>query len=652
MRLLTLAAIVVAMPLLPPVVVAGAGAAREARAESLVVEGRARFAEGSFGQHRIAIRLLEEAAGLDPKRTTTLEALGRAYLDAGFNHRARIAFERAASLDPWNPEAWYGLAQLYKRNWLRSLADEDFARAVSNAERALQLDRGNCGAAVMLAVLRVERGGFDAARAVVAAAEVAGCRAAELELASAYLAYRSGDAARAESLLADVRPRLAPGQSARFDDVVPMLGADDVESVEGLPERERATYVKRFWAGSDPDPTTTLNEAIVEYHARVAHALLVFSDTWHVRWDMRAALYVRFGAPGRVTMLPVGINDEYRLYTAEAYWTDPKTGERREITQHMQMPMNVQVWEYPQLGMTVEIRDMELSQAYEMPRSDSVLVEARVDTAVVEQNGLVSTGAGRAVFSPLLPGVHRIEVAGRVSRFTVASGSHLLAQFEMPGTPLDTLLAECVILDSTGDRIASATARPDPSRCEPATRRTMEFGFDLPAGRYRMAFAVNDSKGGRGVARAVVVVPVPVPVRALALSDVVPVCGPYDAGAGYGPVRLAPNVGSDYTKASRLHAYFEVYGLATDPSGRSRFDLAYEVHALVGDPRPWYRRIGQGPPPARLAVTTEESGPGPLRRQFIQVPLESLPAGAYRIEIRVHDRLARTTVARTLEFVR
>lgn len=650
MRLLTAAAIVVAMHLLPSVVVARAPEAREAKAESLIAEGRARFAEGSLGQRRIAIRLLEEAALLDPERTATLEALGRAYLDAGFNHRARTSFERAARLDPRNPEAWYGLAQLYKRNWLRSLANEDFTRAVSNAEAALQLDRGSCDAAVMLAVLRVERGGFAAAREVVAAAQDAGCRAAELQLASAYLAYRSGDAARAESLLADVRPRLAPGQAARFDDVVPMLGADDVEAVEALPERERATYVQRFWAGSDPDPTTPLNEAIVEYHARVAHALLVFSDTWNVRWDMRAALYVRFGAPGRVSFLPVGVNDEYRIHTAEVYWTDPRTGERREVTQHMVLPMNVQVWEYPELGMTVEIRDMELSQAYEMPRSDSMRVDARADTAVVEQHGLVSAGAGRAVFSPLLPGVHRIEVAGRVSRFAGESGAHLLAQFEMPGTPLDTLLAECVILDSSGSRVASATARPDPSRCEPATRRTMEFAFDLPTGRYRMAFAVNDSKGGRGLARAVVVVPVA--IRGLALSDVVPVCGPYDVGAGNAPVRLAPNVGSDYTKASRLHAYFEVYGLATDPSGFSRFDLAYEVHALSGDPRPWYRRLGSGRPPARLAVTTEESSPGPLRRQFIQMPLESLPAGEYRIEVRVHDRLARTTVARTLEFVK
>ena len=649
MRRLVAMAVVVIM-LLPSVVAADAPDAREAKADSLVAEGRARFAEGSFGQRRIAIRLLDEAARLEPKRGAILEALGRAYLDAGFNHRARLWFEQAVRVDPMNPEAWFGLAQLYKRNWLRSLADEDFARAVSNAEATLRLGPGHCGAAVMLAVLRVERGDFAAAREVVADAFAAGCRVPELQLATAYLAYHGGDAVRAESLLAAVRPLLAPEVAARFDDVVPMLGDDAAEAVAALPKGERETYARRFWAGTDPDPTTPLNEAVVEYHARVAHALLVFADTWNSRWDMRAALYVKFGAPGKVTFLPVGVNDTYRLNKAEAYWTSPDGAMTREITQHMDMPMNVQVWEYPQLGMTVQIRDMQLSQMYEMPRSDSEAVEARVDTAAVEQSGLVTAGAGRAVFSPLLPGVHRLEVAGRVSRFNNEAGSRLLAQFEMPGSPADTLAADCVVLDSTGSRVARASARPDPSRSEPATRRTMDFTFDLPAGRYRLAFAVSDAKGGRGVARTELALPAP--VGGLSMSDVVPVCGPYDASAGRGPVRLAPNVDSRFDGAARLNAYFEVYGLGTDASGLAHFALAYEVHGLRGDPVPWYKRLVGTLPHAGIAVRTEESSPGALRRQFVQMPIEPLQPGEYRLEVHVHDRVGGGTVTRSLEFAK
>lgn len=178
----------------------------------------------------------------------------------------------------------------------------------------------------------------------------------------------------------------------------------------------------------------------------------------------------------------------------------------------------------------------------------------------------------------------------------------------------------------------------------------MEFTFDLPAGRYRMAFAVSGAKGGRGVARAVLAVPAP--VRGLSMSDVVPVCGPYEASAGQGPVRLAANVESRFAGASRLHAYFEVYGLATDAGGRAHFDLAYEVHGLRGEPVPWYRRLVGSPPHARIAVRTEESSPGTLRRQFVQMPIEVLPPGEYRLDVHVHDRVAGGTVTRHLEFVK
>lgn len=633
----------------PPAAGAAEPDAREARASALVEDARARFSEGSLGQRRIAIRLLEEAAQLEPRSTRTLQALGHAYLDAGFNHLARVTFEKVAHADPTDPEGWFGLALLYKRNWLRSLAAEDFVRASASAEATLRVEPRHCGAAVLLATLRAERGAFADAGRAVAGALAAGCTSPDLSLAAAYLAFRAGDAARAESLFTAVRPRLAPGISARFDDVVPMLDADEAESVAALGAREGAAYARRFWAGNDPDPTTPLNEALVEYHARVAHALLVFTDTWNPRWDMRAALYVRFGAPGKVTFLPVGVADQYRLNKAEVYWTSPDGRSRREITQPMFLPMNVQVWEYPQLGMTVQIHDRVLSQSYEMPRSDAEVIEARVDTTAVERNGLVAAASGRAVFSPLLPGVRRLNVAGRVSRFAGVGGPRLLAQFEVPGSPTDSLTAECVVLDSTGGRVAGGSMRPSPSNCDPAGTRTADFAFDVPAGRYRVAFSVGDSRGGRGVSRTTLALDDS--PAGLSMSDVVPVCGRYDGSEG-GAVRLAPNVGARFGEGGALHAYFEVYGLAMDDDGRSRFDLVTQVHALGRDLRPWYERLLGGRPHARIEVRSEESNPGPLRRQFLQVPLSSLHPGEYRLDVTVHDRLGGASTVRSLVFTR
>ncbi len=624
--------------------------AREARARALVEEARTRYAGGDFGQRRIAIRLLEEAARLEPKDPGTLEALGRAYLDAGFNHLARVAYEKAVRADSGNAEAQLGLALLYKRNWLRSLADTDLDRAAAYAGAAVRASPGHCEASVLLSVLRVERGDFRGAGEVISRAFAAGCDSAGVYLAGAYLGFRSGNGAQAESLLALARARLPRDVSARFDDVTFMLGTDQAEAFRAMLPADRTAFAGRLWARSDPDPTTDLNEARLEYHARVAHALLVFADRWNPRWDLRAAMMVRFGTPGRVTYLPVGVEDSRPLGTAKATWTSADRMMQREISEPVSVPMNVQVWEYPALGMTVTLHDLVLSQSYEMPRSAAEEIEATPDPKVAEANGIVLAPGGLATFSPLLPGVRRLELAERVSRFDAAGGPLLLAQLEAPGSPADSLFADGVVRDSAGAVVARGSVRLAPSRCDPAERRTAEFSFALPPGSYELWFAVRDGRGGRGVAHARDRVE-PAPAD-LALSDLVPLCGPYEGAAGGAAVRLAPNVGARVPEGAPLHAYFEVYGLRAGEDGRSHFDYVYEVHALGRDARPWYERLLPGRPHARLAVHTEESGVGSLRRQFIQVPVATLPAGEYRLDLAVHDLVAGGRATRSLVFTR
>jgi len=643
------AALAAALLLLAVPVAAGPDS-REERARALVEEARTRFAEGTFEQHRIAIRLLEEAAQLQPKRSETVEALGRAYLDAGYNHRARVTFEHAMHADPKNPEPPFGLALLYKRNWLRSLAKEDFDLALKFSGAALRLAPEHCEAAVLHAMLQSERGDGPEAGLTVTRAFAAGCDSPELLMAASYLYFRSGDAVRAESVLAVARPSLSPSLSARFDAVAPMLDGVETEALEAMDPGARDSCERRFWSLADPDPTTSLNEALLEYHARVAHATLLLNDRWNPRWDMRAALYVRFGAPAHVTFNPAGLPDSYRLNPNQVFWGGSDGRSVREITEPMFLPMNVQIWEYPNLGMVVEVRDLVLSQNYEMPRTPDHVAEALVDSQVAERHGLVMAAGGRAAFSPLLPGVRRLDMATRVAHFAGVAGPHVLAQLEVPGSPADSLTAEFVVLDSTGSGVARISARLSPSNCDPAELRTADFAFDVPPGNYRLAFSVSDVHGGRGVARVTEVVGAVAP--GLSISDLVPVCGPFDAAVSGGAVRIAPNVTARVVEGAPLYAYFEVYHLRTGEDGRSRFDYVYEVHALGPSVRPWYQRWLPDRPHARLSVRSEESSSGPLRRQFLQVPVQDLPPGEYRLDVVVHDLLGDSSATQSLVFAK
>src|SRR6185436_9013260 len=100
-----------------------------------------------------------------------------------------------------------------------------------------------------------------------------------------------------------------------------------------------------------------------------------------------------------------------------------------------------------------------------------------------------------------------------------------------------------------------------------------------------------------------------------------------------------------------LTVYFEAYRLRPDRDGLARFELEYTVRSAERDPRIWIQRFlrPKADLPSINARRSEEQ-PGTIRRQFVSVPVQSLPPGRYRREIRVRDRVASTQALRTVEF--
>lgn len=103
-------------------------------------------------------------------------------------------------------------------------------------------------------------------------------------------------------------------------------------------------------------------------------------------------------------------------------------------------------------------------------------------------------------------------------------------------------------------------------------------------------------------------------------------------------VRPEPNPGARVMGDDPLAAYFEIYDLAADAGGRSRFEYIYTVRSVRRDDRIWISRVfkpTQTVPPIRASRAEEHVGT--LRRQYVSIPVESLPAGPYELEIEVRD---------------
>jgi hypothetical protein len=204
---------------------------------------------------------------------------------------------------------------------------------------------------------------------------------------------------------------------------------------------------------------------------------------------------------------------------------------------------------------------------------------------------------------------------------------------EAVAPPGDSLTAQVVVVDSTGREVARAAHPLAPSACEAARYRVADFTQELPPGRYTVGISVR-AGARRGSAR--VPVELLAPGALLALSDVVVTCGtPVTLGSS---VRLDPNPLARVPAGAPLTAYFEIYHLTQDADGQSRFEYEYRVRSADRDPRIWLQRVlSPRPAASELQVSRRETNAGALRRQFVSVPVNSLPAGNYQLEIVVRD---------------
>jgi GWxTD domain-containing protein len=587
-------------------------------------------------QRHNAILALEQAADRSPGDTVVLDRLAHAYLDAGFTLEARQAFARVVSIAPAEADAWEGIGLAWKRDWVTTFARAWLDSAVVSLAQATRLDPSRAQAWTTLAMLRVEQGDVSGARLAAEAGRGAAPDSAGATLASGYLAYRAGRLALAESLFTVAIARMPNSLAARFRDISPLVPAEEGDDLEHMSTAEQAEHVRRFWSVTDPDPTTRVNEARLEYWARIAHASLLFSDSWEPIWDTRAELYLRYGAPASVAYEPEGIPLDQELNRFPQYQATKLNGMRRTgDAMTLSYALHAQLWAWPNLGMVVLLEDDALSQHYRLERSPDADTDPAPDPTLLARSGLLATAGGRGVFQPLPPGEHPLQVQAVVSAFQGEQGPRLLANVAAPGAPGSTLLATCVVLDSTEHEVGRAARELSASRCDPATLRAGDFAFDLPPGQYRVAVSVVDGESGRGVVRAPHALP-PLP-GALAISDIVLVCGPLETAPVGGSVRLDPNLERRITGDEPLLAYFEVYALRADAGGETKFEYEYQVRSLAHDARPWFERVFSRPGSGRISVHTPEEGVGPTRRQYLSVPTRSLPPGRYRLEVIVKD---------------
>jgi cytochrome c-type biogenesis protein CcmH/NrfG len=594
---------------------------------------------------------LEQIASEAPGDREVWHALAEGRLLTGSAGLAREAWEHVLALDSTDASAWEGVGDTWKHDWLLTLDSVSSASAVHAYYRSVTNAGRRTRSWIQLGTLLHEGGDRTAAAVAASRALESAPTEPNAMLLGALMAYGGGRLALADSLFRAAVPHLPSELAARFEDVRPLLAPAEAERYDEMGEEARSEFQRKFWSATDPDPTARWNLARLEFHARVAHVLLLLEGRPPSVWDARSEMLVRYGRPGAAAHQPRGAPVAWAPMRPTGFFIDEMVGKRPigDVPPPVPYPLHTQVMSYPQFGIRALLVDYGLDGRYELSRESNHDPEPHADTARVRALGLDVTGGGRGVFPRLPPLATPRELAVTLSRFEGGIGPRLLAHVRVPAEPADSLVATLAVFDSSEREIRRAAAPLAPSGCDAAAFRSGEFAFDLPAGRYRIAFSVADRKGGRGVERCMA--SLVSPGAALAISDLVPTCSTPDLTLDPATVRLDPALPAAIQGDESLRAYFEVYRLHPGTDGLSLFEYEYEVHDLGVDRRPWYRRwAALGQRPARVSVRSSQSGPGPMRRQFIHVPGAELSSGRYRLTLRVRDRLNGAVAQRTIDF--
>jgi tetratricopeptide (TPR) repeat protein len=600
-------------------------------ADSLFERGRRLGNSSDLDHRRQGLRDLEAASRLDPERPEVWWELSVLEIALGERSRARVALERLAALTPEDARAWTRLGDAWRWDWMATIDDSSFARALRCYGRSTRLDPTGLDAWLGRVGMALARGDVRASRLAAEGAIACSPTEAMSQLAFACVAYRAGALELAEGAFDVAIPRLPADVVPRFRGPATARRRALGGTPEGSPD---STIVWSEVTGiPDPDLTTEYNEAALDFDFRIGLALLLFRGEGHAHWDMRAELIARYGMPAAIEEPTPDQVLEFRfmrrLSAEEAVPSGPP------------YPYHFQLWKYPALGMDAPLWDRSVREIYERPPDFERSTDALPDPRLLRgRSDLMLAPDGLAVFRTMAPGVTPIPLDALLSRFPAPSGTRLVAHVGAAAGPLDTLWASMVVSDRDGRRVASAEGRMRRSACDPAARQVVQLDGVVPPGAYRVDLSVRFGARRRGLVRVRSVVPEPDP--RLRMGDLVPLCGPLELQRSGAAVQLEPDFHRRSVGERDLSVYFEMANLADGLDGEKSFHYAYSIHALGDDSE----EIG----PALVEAARSERYAGEERRQFITAHVAGLRPGRYRLRIDIRDENGEGAAVRTLDF--
>ena len=115
-------------------------------------------------------------------------------------------------------------------------------------------------------------------------------------------------------------------------------------------------------------------------------------------------------------------------------------------------------------------------------------------------------------------------------------------------------------------------------------------------------------------------------------------------------LNITPNPGRLYIRENPVYVYYEIYNLATDPAGKTEYEILYEISPRGGSARPsWSARRQRDMQTVLMAFSGE--GFTTEDREYTSLDTSGLPAGEYVLTVTFTDLNAGSNVTRSANFL-
>lgn len=392
-----------------------------------------------------------------------------------------------------------------------------------------------------------------------------------------------------------------------------ILSKEERRVVKELPPEQRRGLFRDYWRQRDPDPTTPLNERLIEHYARVAYSRLFFSEEKYP-WDERGEPYIRYGRPD--------LRFCWGIFQPTETW----------------------VYNYPPL--TFVFRAFGLYPNYRVPIDEVGNQVMFAYEAEKRSNPEVYNFPYKG--EPLR---YIFDIVCFKDRIEICYGIPITELYfdQIDGREIASVEVRAVLFDSLGREVKTYTGRKDyPLQPYSTSFSKMIFdaqGLKVAPGRYRLALSIEDlSTGNREIYTREIELNGKLGLR---LSDMFwsDKLNSLEGRILKNGLRLSPYPIKIYSPGQLLHTYFEVYGLDKDPLGRTHYRLDYSLsphrvkRSFLGSLFSLAKKvipIGKEKLPV-VSNTFEYYGETSEDFQYISLDVRAYPPGFYDLKIKVID---------------